>query len=755
MEKSSTDRSKATLDRKPSLLRRLGSFVVRARRLIMIAGAIMMLVAGVVGAGTVGQLSLSRWEVPGSESYVAGRTIEQTFASGSTNIVLLVTMKNGTVDSAENAAAGQALTLELASDPAVAHAESYWTRGSTATLRSEDGSQALVLAHLKGNVTEARTALIELSPKFTRDTESFTVSVGGQDEIFRQAAEFARQDFVRAELIILPGALLFLLLLYRRFRAAALTLGVGLFSMVGTLAGLGAVVAVTEVSTFALNLALVMGLGLGIDYSLFVIARYREELAAGRASDDAAVRTVETAGRTVLFSGITVAAACAVLFVFPFPFLQSFAYTGILVVLSGLIGAVVVLPAALAALGTKIARRESKGKLSSGASPSPDVRSGWWYRSAKRVMKRPALFGGAAALALLVLGSPIMNLQFGLPDDRVLPANATSRLVEDAKRASFPAEETDAIRIVAPDVREPGTAFATIGQYAAQLSQVPGIAQVDSLAGSYTDGRLIAAPDGTHERFASSGAGTWLSAVPYADSIQADAPGLVASIRGLDAPFNVLVGGYPADLTDFREQLLDRIPLALVLILAITFVILFLMTGSVLLPLKATILNFLSLSIMFGALVWVFQEGNLSGLLNFTATGTIEPSIPILMFCIAYGLSMDYEVFILSRIKEEYDRGGDLEESVALGLQKSGSLVSSAAAILAFSFAAYALGDVVFLKMLGVGMALAVIVDATLIRFVLIPAFMKLAGKANWWAPAPLRGIYRRFGISESAAPSP
>jgi len=731
-----------------TFLRKTGEFIVRAKWLVMLLGIAVFLVSAAAGAGTVERLSLSRWEVPGSESYEAGRTLERQFASGSPNLALLVTFKDGGIDAPENRAAGKALTEELASEASVKEAYSYWTRGETQTLRSEDGTQALILAHLKGTVTEARTALAELSPRFTRESESMKVEVGGQDEIFRQAAELARQDFLRAEMIILPGVFLLLLLVYRRFRATALTIGVGLFSMVGTLAGLRGIVEITEVSTFALNLTLVMGLGLGIDYTLFMVARFREELAAGRSAQEATVRTVETAGRTVIFSGVTVAASCAVLFVFPFPFLQSFAYTGVLVVLSGIVGSVLILPAFFAALGHRLSRRTKAGTAA--ASPKPaELRTGWWYRSAKTIMRRPALYGGAAVAALLLLGSPVLGLQFGLPDHRVLPADATSRLVEDQKRAGFPAEETDAIQVIAASVEDPASRLDDIGRYAAALSSVPGVIQVDSLAGSYENGRRLAPPDESHARFAGADGGTYLTVIPYAESINADAPRLVREVRAAEAPFEVKVGGYPADLSDFRDTLIERVPIALLLVLSITFVILFLMSGSVLLPLKATILNFLSLTIMFGALVWVFQDGNLSGLLGFTPAGSIEPSIPILMFCIAYGLSMDYEVFILSRIKEEYDRTGDLEEAVATGIQKSGSLVTTAAAILAFTFAAYATGEVVFLKMLGVGMTLAVLVDATLIRSILVPAFMKLAGRANWWAPPLLRRIHERYGISD------
>ncbi|WP_025689778.1 MMPL family transporter [Paenibacillus zanthoxyli] len=744
MNNLSVTRKAVPQQAKPTLLGMIGRFVVGARWMVIILGVIALVASAVIGAGTTQKLSLSRWEVPGSESFKAGQVLERQFGSGSPNLALLVTVKNGTIDSRVNREAGLALTKELASEEAVQEASSYWSRRETRTLRSEDGTQALILAHLKGTVTEARTALGKLSPKFTRENNLFKVEVGGQDEIFRQAAGLARQDFVRAEMIILPGVFLLLLLVYRRFRATALTIGVGLFAMAATLAGLGAIVLFTEVSTFALNLTLVMGLGLGIDYSLFMIARFREELASGKDALISAVRTVETAGRTVIFSGITVAASCAVLFVFPFPFLQSFAYTGVLVVLSGIIGSVLILPAFFAVLGSRLARRT--GKKTSGDS---GLRTNWWYRSAKTVMRRPVIYGGAALLILVLLGSPILNLQFGLPDHRVLPAHATSRIVEDQKAAGFRAEETDAIQVLAPEIKNPAGALNDISAYAAQLSEVPGIIQVDSLAGSFFEGRLITPPNETHARFAGTSGGTFLTVIPYGTSINADAPKLVNAIRSADAPFDVIVGGYPADLTDFRKELLERLPVALGLVLVITFIILFFMSGSILLPIKATLLNFLSLTIMFGTLVWVFQEGHLAGLLNFTPAGSIEPSIPILMFCIAYGLSMDYEVFILSRIKEEYDRTGDLTESVARGLQKSGSLVTTAAAILAFTFAAYATGEVVFLKMLGIGMTLAVLVDATLIRSVLVPAFMKLAGRANWWAPPILRRFYERYGISE------
>lgn len=733
-----------------SWLGKIAVYIVKARWKVISASIILFIVCAVIAAGTVGQLTLSRWEVPGSESYEAGTYLKTEFAAGSPNLALLVTMKEGTVDEANNWQAGEQLTSQLAAEEAVGWVSSYWSRGGTPTLRSRDGTQALILAHLKGTATEARSALSELTPAYAGETDQFHIEVGGQDELFRQAAELARRDFIRAEMIIIPGAMLLLMLVYRRFRATLLTLSIGLFAMVGTLAGLGAVVLFTDVSTFALNLTLVMGLGLGIDYTLFMIARFREQLASGNTKEEAVVRTVETAGRTVIYSGITVGASCAVLFVFPFPFLQSFAYTGILVVLSGMIGSVLILPAFFAVLGEQLAVRS---KQRTNLRPtSVATTEGRWYKLSKQVMRRPLVYAIAATIVLLILGSPIQHLQFGFPDHHVLPAHATSRIVEEQKNANFAAEETDAIQVVAPKL-DTTSQLQEIAEYAAALSQLDGVMQVDSLTGSYAQGEQLIAPNQYHDRFvADDGVGTFFTVIPYGEDISVRAVEMVREIRAMEPEFQMIVGGYPADLTDFRDELLSRIPIAIVMVLVITLVILFLMTGSVLLPIKATVMNMLSLSIMFGSLVWVFQEGHLSELLQFTAAGTIEPSIPILMFCIAYGLSMDYEVFILSRMKEEYERTRNLEQSVATGIQKSASLVTSAALILAFSFAAYVSGEVVFLKMLGVGMTLAVIVDATIIRLILIPAFMKLAGKANWWAPPLLKKIYERFGFSESSA---
>lgn len=712
-------------------MHRLGRFVFRHRLPVLAAALLVLLAAGVAASGAMNALVLSRYEVPGSESITTGDRLHEDFQTGSANFLLLVTAADGDVDSAASAAAGQALADALAADGEVARVHSYWDAASP-TMRSEDGSQALVTAYLPGEVTHVRQEVLpRLAAAFATTEGPLTVAVGGSDELFREAAAIARADFLLAEAIVIPGLLILLIAIYRRPAAAFLTVGVGLFALAVSLAAIRIIAAQVEVSTFAANLILVMSMGLAVDYCLFIVNRYREEaLLHDRA--EAIARTVARAGRTVVFSAVTVAASLSVLLLMPFPFLRSFAYAGIIVPLAAVIGAVLVLPAALAVWGHRVERR----------TPPRPAEQGGWFRLASAVTRRPILWGTGALVLVLTLASPLLGVRFGVPDERTLPEDAPSRVVTDQVTAGFAAEETDALLVSAE-----GADQTALAAYAADLSEVDGIAQVDSAAGRFTDGRLVAPPD--PGRFAWSGADTWLSAVPTVAAMRDDPYAMVAEIRAVDAPFATAVSGYPADLADFRDALLERLPLLLALIVLITFAILFLMTGSVIAPLKATILNGLSLAVMFGALVWVFQEGHLADLIGFTPQGSFEPSIPILMFCIAYGLSMDYEVFMLSRIKEEYDRTGDRYRSIAVGLQRSAPLVTAAAAVLAFTFAVYATGDVVFLQMLGLGMALAVVVDATVIRGVLLPALMRLTGRVNWWAPAPLRRLHERIGLRE------
>ncbi|WP_017594467.1 MMPL family transporter [Nocardiopsis potens] len=727
---------------------RLGAFAARRRAAVAALSALFFLVAVGYGAGALNALSLSRLEgPPGSESAQAREVLAEEFGTGAPSVTLLVTADDGDVDSPASSAAGRALTEELAAFPGVAEAHSYWDSASSPALRGEDGSQALVLGFIPGDADRTRGVLAELHAEFDRAEDGLTVRVTGREEVFRQIGEESSRDFVRAEALVFPGVFVLLLLLLRRPWAAALPMAAGLAAIAGTLAALRAAALAAEVSTFALNLVLVLGIGLGVDYGLIMVSRFREERRRGRPVPEAVAATTATAGRTVVFSGVTVLASLAALLVFPMPFMRSFAYGGVAVVLFGVLAALVLLPALLALAGDRVLRREPAGRA---ADRAADRGGRFWHGLAVRVMRRPVLLGGTALAVLLVLGSPFLDARFGPSDERILPPGSAVRAAEDELRAGFGTEAPDALQVVATGA-EP--APEQVAAYAADLSRVPGIAQVDSPAGRYEGGERTG--PGTPERFTGDGS-VRFSAVPTEERMDAGSESLVREVRAVDAPFGTAVGGTPAEFLDYRDAVVDGLPLALALVFAATVTVLFLLSGSVLLPLKATALNLLSLSVMFGALVWVFQEGNLSGALGFTPTGFLDTSIPVLMFCIVYGLSMDYEVFIMARMKEEYDRTGDNAAAVAAGLERTGPLVTAAAAILALSFAAYATSGVVFLKMLGVGTALVVIADATLVRGLLVPSLMRLAGRANWWAPGPLRALHRRFGLREEPAdPAP
>ena len=730
------------------MLERVGRLTVRRRRRVLLVSLVVFALAAALGGGVAGHLSSGGFSDPGAESTQAGDVVEKVFGAGEPNMVLLVTARNGSVDAPAAVTAGTALTAELAAAPGVEQASSYWSLGSVPPLRSGDGSQALVLARIGGDEDTVDERIEELSPAFTRQTPELDVRVGGAAEVFRQVSATVEKDLATAEAVALPVTLLLLLVVFGSVIAAGLPVGIGVLSIIGTFLVLRVVAELTQVSIFALNLTTAMGLGLAIDYSLFVVSRFREELGRGLDPTAAVVRTVQTAGRTVIFSAVTVGVSLAALLVFPLAFLRSFAYAGIAVVALAALVSVVVLPAALAAIGHRIDRWSLRRRH------RDELGEGFWHRMAMTVMRRPVLIGGSVVALLVVLGLPFLHIELGQPDDRVLPTSASSRQVQDEIRANFASNEAGAIQVVAVRTGDPGRRGGEISRYAAALSQLEGVARVDALTGSFIGGAQVAEPNPASSRFASSD-GTWLSVVPAVEPLSAAGERLVHDVRDVPAPFRTQVAGASAELVDSKTSILGRLPLAAGIIAAVTFVVLFLMFGSVVVPLKAVVLNLLSLTATFGAMVWIFQDGHLAGLLDFTPTDSISISTPILMFCIAFGLSMDYEVFLLSRIKEEYDRTGDNRRAVAIGLERTGRIVTAAAALLAIVFIAMGTSSVSFIKLFGIGLTMAVLMDATLIRATLVPAFMRLAGDANWWAPAPLRRIHQRWGITEGGAAPP
>ena len=753
----------------------IGSLVIRRRRAVLVASVGLLVLAGIVGAGVFSRLDGGGFDAPDAESTRAAVELEERFDTGQPNYIVLVdvdpgaTADDGTVggtdvtgdrtvavDSAEVVEEAEMAFGELEADPVVAEVVSYWSVGQLAPLRSDDGTAALMLARLDGTENEVSTAVERLDEEFLGERGPITLTAGGESPVFADVSHLIESDLARAEAIAIPVTLILLVIVFGGLVAAGLPLLTGASAVLGTFFTLYVISLVTDVSVFSINLVTAMGLGLAIDYSLFVVSRFREELRARprdwwgpedrRQVDAALVKTIETAGRTVLFSAVTVAISLAALLVFPLYFLRSFAYAGIGVTLVAAMASVFTLPAVLAVLGRRVDSLQFVKRR-----PQPteaDIAHGWWYRMARWVMARAGRVAVAVVALLLLLGVPFLSVQFGTPDERVMPEGEAARVATERVRAEFSSPEADAFPIVVlGDVAD-----GALTTYAEDLSSVDGVTRVDAANGRYVDGTRVLGPDPLLDGYRVESA-TRLSVVPDIEPVSAEGEQLVADVRAVSAPGDALVGGQSAGLVDSKDVIGQRLPWALGWIALATFVLLFLMFGSVVVPLKAIVLNILSLTATFGAMVWVFQWGNGAGLLGFTATGLTDTTTPILMFCIAFGLSMDYEVFLLSRIKEEYDRSGDNERSVAVGLQRTGGIVTAAAALLAVTFLAFSTSSITFVKLFGLGLALAVLMDATLVRATLVPAFMRLAGDANWWAPAWMRSIYDRFGISEAEPP--
>jgi RND superfamily putative drug exporter len=722
---------------------------VRRPWTVLLLTVLALAVAGVLGADVQDSLVPGGFDDPGSESARAATLLDEGFDAAAPQVVLLVTADGGDVDAPDAAAAGLALTSEVAARPEVARAASYWSLGGAPQLRSAGGDRALVLVQLEGDQNAQLDAAATMREELTRDGDVVDVEVGGTAATFAEINETIEEELVAAERLALPITLALLLLIFGSAVAAVLPLAIGGLAIVGTFFALEVIAGITDVSVFALNFTTALGLGLAIDYALLVVNRFREELAGGHEVPTAVARTVATAGRTVLFSGLTVASSLAALAVFQFAFLRSFAWAGMAVVGTAVVGAVVVLPALLAVLGHRVNALRVRRVV---VAPPTAESTGMWHRIAMTVMRRPIPIATVSALVLVVLGLPFLDVTLGFPDDRVMSPEAQSRQVADVLRAEFASGEAAALSVVLPDVAVTGEGAQAeaVGAYAAELSRLDGVARVDSAVGPYLAG--VRLPIELPFAAALAGpAGTYVSVVPDVEPISAAGEQLVADVRAVQAPADgALVGGPSAELADAKAGLADRLPLALALIAGITFVVLFMSFGSVLMPIKAIVLNLLSLTATLGAMVWVFQQGRFEEVLGFTATGTLAVTMPILLFVLAFGLSMDYEVFLLSRIKEEWDRTGDPIGSVANGLERTGRIVTAAAVLIAVVFVAFGLtASISFMMLFGYGMTLAVLADAFIVRATLVPAFMRLAGGANWWAPAPLRRFHDRFGFSE------
>jgi RND superfamily putative drug exporter len=737
------------------MLQAIARTAIAAPRRIIAVALLIMVGAAIFGIPVTKSLSTGGFRDPTSESWHASQLLADKFGTGDMQLALAVTSDAG-VHSDTARTAGQQLVALLKSLPYVTEVKSAWTSAAQVApaLISQNGKTGLIVAGITGGETGAQqhaTELLDRLPRF----DGVTVKAGGEATTYTQTIDQTKKDLLVMEALAVPLSFVVLVWVFGGLLAAALPLAVGVFAILGSMAVMRATTFATEVSVFALNLILAMGLALAIDYTLLIVSRFRDELASGAEREDALVRTMTTAGRTVLFSATTVALSMIALVLFPMYFLKSFAYAGMAVVAFTAMAAVVVTPAAIVLLGDRLDSLDVRQLIRrlSGRPKSAQraVEHTFWYCWAKAAMRRAIPIGVAIIAMLLLLGAPFLGVKWGYPDDRLLPDSASARQVGDELRADFAVNSLTDVIVVIPDVAE--VTPAELGLYTAKLSRVPDVSSVSSPAGTYAGGILVglpSAPTGLKDGSAFITVNSTAPLYSHPSEIQLDRLHAIPSPRGVD----VQMTGWPQINHDSSEAVTSRLPFVLAVMAAITFVLLFLLTGSVVLPLKALLLNMLSLTATFGALVWIFQEGHLGGF-GTTTTGTLVASVPVLLFCLAFGLSMDYEVFLISRIREYWLASGkthaDNAESVALGLARTGRVVTAAALLMAVTFASLMAAKVSVMCIFGVGVTLAVLVDATLVRMVLVPAFMRVLGRLNWWAPAPLVRLHRRIGISESA----
>ncbi|MBT2416317.1 MMPL family transporter [Streptomyces sp. ISL-22] len=712
-------------------------FVTARPRLSLLVALVLTALAVLAGSGVADRLGSGGWEDPDAESTYATRALEREFPASQPNLLLLVDAGSASVDDPGVAAEARRLAARLAAEKGVTGVGSYWQSPSPA-LRAEDGHEALIAARITGEEKEAGETLDRIAPEFRGAHGPVEVSVGGPVAVRHEMQTIIQEDLLRAEVIALPVTLVLLVMVFGSAVAALLPLGIGIVAILGTNAVLRGLTEFTDVSVFAMNLTTALGLGLAIDYALFIVRRFREELAAGAEPLTAVGTTLRTAGRTVLFSALTVAVSLAAMLLFPQYFLRSFAYAGIAVVLLAAATALILLPAALVLLGHRVDSLDLRRLLRRGRPEASDQATGTatggaWTRTANLVMRRAPFFALGTTAVLVLLGLPFLGVKFGTADDRQLPSSAESHVVQQHIRDGFPGSPGGGLEVLAER-------RATPAQYAAYKERIAGLPEVLRV-----DGPLV------------KGESAYFTVLPKGEAVDDPAQRLVDELRATQAPFDTKVTGAAAVLVDSKDAIAERLPLAAAFIAVVTLLLVFLLTGSVLIPVQAVVLNALSLTAMFGAVVWVFQDGHLSGLLGFTSPGSIETTLPVLMFCVAFGLSMDYGVFLLSRIKEEYDETGDHDQAVLHGLQRTGGLITAAAVILAVVMVAIGTSRVTNTKMLGLGIALAVLMDAMIVRSLLVPAVMRLTGRATWWAPGALRRFHERFGLSEgepTAAPA-
>jgi uncharacterized membrane protein YdfJ with MMPL/SSD domain len=699
----------------------------RARRIALL-GAAFFLLAGAIGGGVASRLDPYGADDPATQTVKARERLQD---AGLRFPSLLAVLKDAPVASPATRARVASLGRELRRRSDVASVSDYYNTRSTAFVSRGGGLTYLAVA-LKPTGNKAEQ---EIGGEIANQLASRpAVVVGGYAVAQKQVNSQVERDLRMAEMLAFPLLFLLSLLFFRSLVAALLPLMIGGLAIVGTFLILRIASEFGAISIFALNLTTALGLGLAIDYSLFIVSRYREEIAKDGPGLAALGRVLATSGRTVFFSSLTVSAALASLLIFPQLFLYSMGLGGALVALFAALISLTVLPAVLTLLGNRVnagAPRFLQRRAEADARPDE---SGFWYRLSRFLMRRPIPVATLSALLLILLGLPFLGIRFNTVDPSVLPSSASSREAYEIVNHRFPPYRESPIWIAV----EGGGPRAAL-KLAAEVRRVPGVAEV-----------LPPQPlrDGV----------TAIQAISTSSFSSSASEAAVKRIRAIAPPAGAtaLVTGGTADFLDLQSSLARHLPIALAIVVLATLVILFLMTGSVVLPVKSLIMNLLNLSAVFGLLVLIFQDGRLEGLLSYSSPGALEQTMPILLFAVAFGLSTDYAVFLLSRIKEARDKGASETECVAIGLERTGRIVTAAALLFAVAMFTFATSQIIFIKENGVGTALAVLIDASVIRALLVPSLMALLGKWNWWAPAPLRRLHDRFGISERrAAPEP
>ena len=687
----------------------LGKFIVRHSKVVLLAFVVATLVAGAVGSLVFGKLDSGGYSDKNSESAQATEYIIKKFKVQEP-IVTLVVDSTTSVDDAQVALKAAALEKEIQTVRGVSKTYSYWSTGGAPTMRSTDGKAGFILvyADLKADDWSGFESLGErIQSRFDGTYQGLDVYAGGAGVITHAINHKIEKDLLLAESIAIPLTFLLLLFVFGAMVASAMPLFVGVSAILGSFLLIYLLTQFTSVSVFALNLITGLGLGLGIDYALLMVNRFREELHHGKSVEDSVITTVATAGKTVFYSGLTVFVTMASLLFFPLNFLKSFGYAGIAVISLAIVGAVIALPALLALLGEKV----DKGVVRKSAiTPKEDGR---WAQTARTVMRRPIPVVIAAVTVLAIMALPVLNIGFAQIDSRVLPASDRAAISSHIIESRFDGLVGSPIEVVVPN----GVGQESeISAFLNQVKNVDGVVRV-----------------GTFETY---GKDIRVQVISSVASRTTASEKVIHEIRALDKPARTLIGGSAADFTDSQDGIAGKLPFALGWIALTVLILIFVFTGSIILPLKAIILNALSLCATLGAITWIFIDGHLKWLVgDFTVTGTLDTGSVILVAVVVFGLSMDYELFLLSRIREEHLSGKTNIESVAVGLQRSARIITAAALLLAVVFATFMTSGVTSIKMLGFGVALAVLLDATLVRALLVPALMRLFGERNWWAP--------------------